>query len=388
MKRGNDGGAPGGGKKMRGDTLTLRFLVQSKHAGGIIGKGGQTIKRLRTEYNATVNVPDSNSQERVLSIGASQDDVMKIVRECLPLFHEPPYSSQQPKGPYEIDFLVHSSQVGGIIGRAGSNIKELRETTNTNIKVFTECLTNSTERVVALGGGEEEIIDCLNKILVIMQEFPIKGNIALYDPSNQDWNNQQGFDNNYNGPPPAMTGGNMRGGGQMRGGRGGGGGGRGGGNFGGPTGGGGGNYGGPTGGGGGNYGGPTGGGGGNFGTGGANQSGYGGGAGGYGNNNYSNFGGGGGQNFGNNGAGSGNNFGAGDQSTTQVTIPNDLAGAIIGKGGERIRNIRQRSGADIKIADAQPGKNDRVITIAGSAEQIQYGQFLMQQSVRQYSGNK
>lgn len=28
---------------------------------------------------------------------------------------------------FEVNFLVHSSQVGGVIGRAGSNIKELRE---------------------------------------------------------------------------------------------------------------------------------------------------------------------------------------------------------------------------------------------------------------------
>ena len=28
---------------------------------------------------------------------------------------------------FEIDFLVHSSQVGGIIGRAGYKIKELRD---------------------------------------------------------------------------------------------------------------------------------------------------------------------------------------------------------------------------------------------------------------------
>jgi len=29
----------------------LRFLLLSKHAGGIIGKGGQTIKRLRSEVS-------------------------------------------------------------------------------------------------------------------------------------------------------------------------------------------------------------------------------------------------------------------------------------------------------------------------------------------------
>lgn len=43
------------------------------------------------------------------------------------------------------------------------------------------------------------------------------------------------------------------------------------------------------------------------------------------------------------------------------------------------RFSRQRSGADIKIQDPLPGKADRVITITGNPEQIQYGQFLMQQ---------
>ena len=42
-------------------------------------------------------------------------------------------------------------------------------------------------------------------------------------------------------------------------------------------------------------------------------------------------------------------------------------------------SFRQRSGADIKIQDPLPGKADRVITISGNPEQIQYGQFLMQQ---------
>ena len=41
--------------------------------------------------------------------------------------------------------------------------------------------------------------------------------------------------------------------------------------------------------------------------------------------------------------------------------------------------FRTRSGADIKISDPMEGKSDRIITITGNQEQIQYGQFLMQQ---------
>ena len=96
------------------------------------------------------------------------------------------------------------------------------------------------------------------------------------------------------------------------------------------------------------------------------------------------FGGGAGGNFnGSNGNFGGNNSSGMPQTTTQVTVPNDMAGAIIGKGGERIRNIRQKCGADIKFSDSDPVKKDRLITISGSQDQIQYAQYLMQQCVRQ-----
>jgi len=412
-KRSSEGGN-WGGKKMRGDSVTLRFLLHSKHAGGIIGKGGETIKRLRSEFSATVTVPDTNTNERVLSIGAEKDNCIKVLRESLPLMHEPPYpvntGGQGKESAYEVDFLVHSSQVGGIIGRAGFKIKQLREDTHANIKVYQECLPDSTERVVAIGGEEDQVVNALNMMLEVMQEQPIKGNITLYDPSYD--HNQNQFDdyyNNFNGPPGpnnrmgggrggggGMGGGNRmgvgpRGGmrGNMGGGMGGGPGGPGGrgppGNFGGP--------GGPQGG----FGGSNGAGGGGL-MGGPQQDNFGGNFG----NNYNNdfnqgpqggdggFGGGAGGNF---GGGAGGNFGGGPgggnagnapSTTTQVTIPNDMAGAIIGKGGERIRGIRQKCGADIKFSDSDPGKKDRLITICGSQDQIQYAQYLMQQCVRQH----
>jgi len=61
-----------------------------------------------------------------------------------------------------------------------------------------------------------------------------------------------------------------------------------------------------------------------------------------------------------------------------------MAGAIIGKGGMRIKQIRMESGATITIDEAQPGSNDRIINISGSNEQIQNAQYLLQMSVKQY----
>ncbi|UYV66837.1 HNRNPK [Cordylochernes scorpioides] len=76
------------------------------------------------------------------------------------------------------------------------------------------------------------------------------------------------------------------------------------------------------------------------------------------------------------------------KGSSQVTIPNDLAGAIIGKGGQRIRKIRRESGAGITIDESQPGSNERVITTSGTPQQIQMAQYLLQQNVREHSFQK
>lgn len=61
-----------------------------------------------------------------------------------------------------------------------------------------------------------------------------------------------------------------------------------------------------------------------------------------------------------------------------------LAGAIIGKGGGRIRRIRSESNAFIQIDEALPGSTDRIITITGTSKQIQAAQYMLQQRLEIY----
>lgn len=58
--------------------------------------------------------------------------------------------------------------------------------------------------------------------------------------------------------------------------------------------------------------------------------------------------------------------------------PQQLAGSIIGKGGQRIKQIRHESGASIKIDEPLEGSEDRIITITGTQDQIQNAQYLLQ----------
>ncbi|KAM8828321.1 heterogeneous nuclear ribonucleoprotein K, like isoform 2-T5 [Spinachia spinachia] len=378
------------------EMVELRVLLQSKNAGAVIGKGGKNIKALRTDYNASVSVPDSSGPERILSVNAGIDTIGDILLKIIPTLEEYQHYSGIDFDS-ELRLLIHQSLAGGIIGVKGAKIKELRENTQTTIKLFQECCPHSTDRVVLVGGKPERVIECIKVILELVSEAPIKGRAQPYDPNFYDETYDYGgftalfeergrrpigsFAVRVRGsfermpplrgnrpmppsrrdyddisprrgppppPPPLSRGG--RGGSRAR-------------NLPLPP---------PP---------PRGG------SDGFSHGSYRGSMDdrpsdrrGRGGDRYDSMSGGG---YG--GRGSYSDIG-GPVITTQVTIPKDLAGSIIGKGGQRIKQIRHESGASIKIDEPLEGSEDRIITITGTQDQIQNAQYLLQNSVRQYSG--
>ncbi|CAH2042238.1 unnamed protein product, partial [Iphiclides podalirius] len=356
-------------KRQRPTDDEVTFLIPSKVAGSIIGKGGSNISKLRNEYKASITVPDCPGPERVLSITASDiDTILEIVKDILPSLADGGIKSSAED--LDVRLLIHQSRAGCVIGKAGTKIKELREKTGARLKIFSSTAPQSTERVVQLVGSKESVAAGVREVLELIRQVPIKGAIQNYDPHNYDDYYAEEY-GGFGGGPGAVRGGRGVGGG-------GGGGGppraprppppargprppppravppgpRGGfGDYAGPP---------PRAG----FNGPPRG---NFGGGGGNFPGGGG-----------NFGGG----FAR-GGGGGNQ----QETSTQVTIPKDLAGAIIGKAGSRIRKIRAESGAGIEIAEPQPGSSDRIITITGTPQRIQMAQYLLQQSVHESNPN-
>lgn len=436
MKRGgNYEGAPGGPggaahaanvKRHRGDKFEVRLLVPSKCAGSIIGKGGQNIQKLRTEFNANIRVPDCPGPERVMTVQADTPDIIaNVLEQTVPVLTEeatrgaaaggknasaeiPPVSIGPEGSVLEVRLLIHQSIVGGIIGRAGFKIKEIRDASGANIKVYQTCAPQSTDRCVAVHGTLQKIILALKEVFDVISNTEIKGVDQPYDPINFDGyyaTEYGGYGSEldvYGGPtrmasiggPPAGVRGGSNASGGLRGGRGGGvnngsgfgghapysGGGRGGlnsrggGNFSRDD--------------GGFVGGNRGGG-----FGGQPRGQRGGYEVGYNNVDVANYGknSGGGNTFNQQDnqqsfQGGGGQDDSGDQESTQVTIPKDMAGAIIGPGGSRIRKIRSDSKASITIDEPVQGSNERIITITGSQRQIQTAQFLLQQSVREHAG--
>uniref|UniRef100_A0A1I8EE43 K Homology domain-containing protein n=1 Tax=Wuchereria bancrofti TaxID=6293 RepID=A0A1I8EE43_WUCBA len=170
----------------------LRLVVTSRGAGGIIGRGGENIKRLRSEFDANLTVPDSQTPERVLTLTATTENIANCLREIIPRLdenREDDHDRQMKKADRsdsEMKVLVHESHAGAVIGRGGSRIKELREKTGAQLKVFSRCAPQSTERIVLLNGEVEKIIDCINIIIDVLKEIPIKGPTRPYDPMYYD----------------------------------------------------------------------------------------------------------------------------------------------------------------------------------------------------------
>lgn len=354
-----------------GNKFEARLLIPSKIAGSIIGKSGANIQTLRNEYNANVRVPDCPGPERVMTIHADDAQTcINVVAAALPYMSEeaarslPGQKPDEQSGPKEIRILIHQSIVGGIIGRAGFKIKEIREGSGANIKVNQTCAPQSSDRCVAVQGANDKIIAALRLIIDVVENTEIKGFDQPYDPNNFDGYYAHEY-GGYGSERDVMGGFyDMPMGGGRRG------------NFRGR--------------------------GGNFGNVRGHHGGRG--RGGFGDNrNAGGFGGGFDHssrntkpedgNFANNpGFGSGNHYDEDDDEdsgpveSTQVTIPKDMAGAIIGPGGSRIRKIRTESRATITIDEPVSGSEERIISITGNQRSIQTAQYLLQQSVRDHAG--
>ncbi|PIO27465.1 hypothetical protein AB205_0166830 [Aquarana catesbeiana] len=79
-------------------------------------------------------------------------------------------STATSKPPVTLRLVVPASQCGSLIGKGGSKIKEIRESTGAQVQVAGDMLPNSTERAVTISGTPDAIIQCVKQICVVMLE--------------------------------------------------------------------------------------------------------------------------------------------------------------------------------------------------------------------------
>ncbi|KAI9540635.1 hypothetical protein NQZ68_039009 [Dissostichus eleginoides] len=91
--------------------------------------------------------------------------------------------SVSSRPPVTLRLVIPASQCGSLIGKGGSKIKEIRETTGAQVQVAGDLLPNSTEREVTISGNQDAIIQCVKLICTVILESPPKGATVPYRPS-------------------------------------------------------------------------------------------------------------------------------------------------------------------------------------------------------------
>ncbi|KAJ3628513.1 hypothetical protein MTP99_015814 [Tenebrio molitor] len=331
-------------------TLTIRLIMQGKEVGSIIGKKGEIVKRFREESGAKINISDGSCPERIVTVTGSTNAIFKAFTLICKKFEE--WCSQfqdinsggsgVPRPPITLRLIVPASQCGSLIGKGGSKIKEIREVTGASIQVASEMLPNSTERAVTISGTGEAITQCIYHICTVMLESPPKGATIPYRPKPQVGGpvilaGGQAYTIQGNYAVPAHTDMSALGKSPLAGlaalG------------LGGLA--------------------PTN-------TGGLNPAALAALAGSQLRTSNS------------------RNQQNSNQQTHEMTVPNELIGCIIGKGGTKIAEIRQISGAMIRISncdDRESGVTDRTITISGNPDAVALAQYLINMSVELQKAN-
>ncbi|TPX37069.1 hypothetical protein SmJEL517_g00937 [Synchytrium microbalum] len=153
---------PSAPQKSHQPDVTLRALVTTREAGVIIGKEGKNVAAVReaTGVRAGVSKVVPASTERILTVGGPLDAVAKAFSLMAKNLIDNPITPPQSGNPTEtalIRLLVSHQVMGSVIGKGGARIKEIQEESGARIGVRKEMLPQSTERVVDISGLVDSI---------------------------------------------------------------------------------------------------------------------------------------------------------------------------------------------------------------------------------------
>ncbi|XP_070596865.1 poly(rC)-binding protein 2 isoform X9 [Erythrolamprus reginae] len=180
-------------------TLTIRLLMHGKEVGSIIGKKGESVKKMREESGARINISEGNCPERIITLAGPTNAIFKAFAMIIDKLEEihtfvscsslhqdisssMTNSTASSRPPVTLRLVVPASQCGSLIGKGGCKIKEIRESTGAQVQVAGDMLPNSTERAITIAGIPQSIIECVKQICVVMLESPPKGVTIPYRP--------------------------------------------------------------------------------------------------------------------------------------------------------------------------------------------------------------
>ncbi|GAA6044229.1 hypothetical protein JCM8097_005279 [Rhodosporidiobolus ruineniae] len=177
------------------DGLTLRALVSSKEAGVIIGRAGATIAQIRQDATVKAGVSKvvPGVPDRVLSIGGTVESVSKayslvaqtILENPVPAPGSPTGEAPapSPSASASIRLLISHLLIGSVIGKGGAKIRQIQEASGARMVASKEMLPQSTERIVEVTGQPEAVRIAVAEIAkCLIDDWERSQGTVLYHP--------------------------------------------------------------------------------------------------------------------------------------------------------------------------------------------------------------
>jgi heterogeneous nuclear rnp K-like protein 2 len=139
----------------------FRMLVTIPDTAAIVGKGGDSISKIKEQSNARVNVSENlkGVPERVISVRGSAEYVAKAFGLIIRTINNEPFdvSSNVESKSYNLRLLFPHTIMGYIIGKKGSRFREIEENSAAALKANDQILPSSTDRILNITGVADAI---------------------------------------------------------------------------------------------------------------------------------------------------------------------------------------------------------------------------------------
>uniref|UniRef100_A0A0B7B689 RRM domain-containing protein n=1 Tax=Arion vulgaris TaxID=1028688 RepID=A0A0B7B689_9EUPU len=159
--------------------LPLRIVVASDYIGAVIGKQGQTIRKITSDSRARVDIHrrESHVPDTLVTIKGSPESCSKACKEIMAVVRQEADLLNRGDVPFRI--LCPNSICGRIIGKQGNVIKVFMEKTNTNIVVSSfdpfpgglmDSANSYVDRVITITGSTDGCSEAEEKISEKMRQ--------------------------------------------------------------------------------------------------------------------------------------------------------------------------------------------------------------------------
>ena len=148
--------------------------IDAKYHKHIIGKGGSTINKIKSETDVTINIPDSDSGVTLIRIEGNKAGVEKAKKELMEM-------TQKMENEKEKDLIIENRFHRQLIGPKGENIEKIRKDF-ANVQISFPDLGVKSD-IVKIRGPKKDVDECgkyFTKVVKEMAESSFQVKVPIF----------------------------------------------------------------------------------------------------------------------------------------------------------------------------------------------------------------